>query len=258
MLLPWSKRSTIALGANGLAIKHNNALPVVLATADDCYQNAKVMTDALIAVADTVEADAVEFVVSNHFVRYIVLPWQGGVVSRQDWIALAQHAFRKQFGAVAEQWDVRVSLAAYGQSVVACAIEQSLINSLQTIASEQGWQLAVIEPVLMTLMQTLTLQKEKVWVLIGEPERVLLATYIDGEWKSFAMINPPKGLEITQSHQLIKRLLAETTSDEHPTKVLAYVTPQLKGDWTSDAVTIDTVNIGAGTGTNSALWMLNI
>jgi hypothetical protein len=153
---------------------------------------------------------------------------------------------------------VRVSLNDYGKQVVACAIDQALIDNLQSIGVENKWQISVIEPLLMTALQNISLENDNTWLLLGEPERVVLAEYHQGDWKSFSMINPPSGTEIEQSQQLLLRQLAQVKASDRPKQVLACLAPQLKGDLHIDTINIKSVHIGNKNTSNSALWMASI
>jgi len=259
VLLPWSKSTTIALGANGIAIKTHDATPKSLVKLDSCYQNINDLTSSLMDVVDQIDATSVNFLISNHFVRYIVLPWQAGVVSRKEWIALAEHAFRESYGHVAEQWEVRVSLTRYGEQVVACALDQALIDSLHAVAVDNRWHINIIEPLFMTVLQNIRLENEHAWLLLGEPERVLLAEYQDGEWRGFSMINPPVGKEFEQSQQLLIRQLTQTQGSGRPKQILACMAPQLKGDLHIDGIRVQSLRIGDVNKTsNCALWMAGL
>ena len=258
MLLPWSKPTTIALGANGIAITPNDEPSKSLVKLDGCYQGVTDLATSLSEVSAEIDANAVNILVSNHFARYLVLPWQEGVVSRQEWVALAEHAFRNSFGPVAEQWEVRVSLNGYGERVVACALDQALIDSLQAIAVENQWQITAIEPLFMTALHQIRLEHENTWLLFGEPERIVLAEYQQGEWESFSMINPPRGMELAQSQQLLMRQLAQVEG-ARPKQVLTCLAPQLEGDLRIDGIHVKSLRIGNANKTNNcALWMASI
>lgn len=258
MLLPWSKSTTIALGANGIAVKVDGEEPKLLVKEKNCYKNSSALTDALMLVSKQIEAKSVRFIISNHFARYISIPWQDGVVARQEWIALAEHAFREIFGKMVENWEVRVSLNTFGKPVVSCAIDQALIDNLQLICVENKWQITSIEPFLMTLLPKISIENINTWMLIGEPERVMLVQYHHGDLQNFTVINPPNGTEIEQSQQLLLRLLTQFEESNYPIQLLACLAPQLKGNLHVDTLNIQSLPIGNRNMSNSALWMASI
>jgi len=258
VLLPWSKSTTIALGANGIAVKVDGEEPKLLVKEENCYKNSSVLTDSLMLVSKQIEAKSVRFIISNHFARYISIPWQDGVVAREEWIALAEHAFRESFGKLVENWEVRVSLKTFGKPVVSCAIDQSLLDNLQLISVENKWKITSIEPFLMTLLPKISIQNTNTWILLGEPERVMLVQYHDGSWQNFNMINPPSGTEIEQSQQLLLRQLTQVEGTNYPRQVLAYLAPELKGNLHIEMLNIQSLHVGNRNMSNSALWMASI
>ncbi|HSR01524.1 MAG TPA: hypothetical protein VLM20_01920 [Methylophilaceae bacterium] len=258
MLLPWSRSTTVALGANGIAVKVDGEEPKTLVKEEKCYKSSSALTEALVQASKQIEAGVVRFIISNHFVRYISIPWHDGLLARQDWVALAEHEFRKSFGKVAENWEVRVSLNNYGKRTVSCAIDQAFIDNLQLISVENKWQISSIEPFLMTALQNITLENQNTWMLLGEPERVVLVQYDQGDWKNFSVVNPPRGMEIEQSEQLLLRELTQVKESNCPKQVLACLAPELKGNLHIDSLNIKSVHIGNKNMLNSALWMVSI
>lgn len=259
MLLPWYKTSTIALGANGIALKEKGVPPKTLLHRDLCDQTVNNVIDALLTVSNQIQTQSVRFIVSNHFVRYAVIPWKEGITTRQEWVAFAEHAFRKSYGNVAEQWTVRVALNRYGQSVVASALDHTLVDALQALSLENNWKISAIEPFFMTVLNRTGLQSENTWVLLGEPERVILAQHHRGEWKNFTMINPPSGMEAEQSKQLLLRALSQLKTDARPKQVFTYFAPNLANEIRIDGLNIQSKKMGEDQEkNNSALWMVGI
>lgn len=276
-LLGTGNITTIALAVDGIALRESGKTAQMLASANTHYISRLDLTNALKSVASKIKAKRVRFVISNHFVRYGVLPWQAGITARQDWLALAQHDFRKRFGAVADQWQVRVSLNGYGKSVVTSAIDQAFLDDLQTLAQTQQWQIVSIEPVLSSVLQarhnsqkrTQENVAQNTWLIIAEPERVLLCETNQQEWQRFTQIAPPSGFEAEQTAQQILRSLQNSTlpdtklTQQKPREVLAFVAPSLinpEQRWESNEVRL---RIAKGDSnhlhqTNSAVWMAGL
>ncbi len=265
MWLPWSKSITIALGVDGIAICSEGSPPQVLHASDGWFQSAKDVVEALKGLQTEHAHVAVKYIVSNHFVRYSVLPWQPDINSRQDWIALAMHDFRKRYGSIADQWDVRVDLAGYGKSVLACGMDKTLIEAMQAKGQERNWKVKSIEPLLMSLMRSLSLDRPNDWLLIGEPSRIVLCEFVNNQWANFSVINPPPGQEVAQASQLISRASRQAENAKIPKHVHACLAPQLKGEWRFDdiqgisPIMIKAVNVGKlHHPSTTALWMANL
>lgn len=231
MLLPWSKPITLALSVDGIAVRVHKQLPRMLTAA-----SAKLTSSELLlkAFADVMQDEAVQtngkllrLVLSNHFVRYTALPWQPEISSREDWLAIAQHDFCKRYGNVAEGWKISVSMNEFGHNIVAAAMDESLIDGLHEIALQSGCKLVAIEPFLMSVVSQISSDADKQWLLIAEPERVLLCEIFDKQWQRFSVISPPHQQEVEQALLLVHRSLGMVEADERPTQVLQCSAPSL-------------------------------
>jgi hypothetical protein len=88
----------------------------------------------------------VTVVVSNAFVRYLLV--NGGKVlsGDEDRMALARHDFLKVYGGVAENWEIRISASDGGGKFLAGAADAGLIEELRKIFSATGFTLDSIQP----------------------------------------------------------------------------------------------------------------
>ncbi len=92
---------------------------------------------------------AVSVVLSNHFVRYLVLPWQPKVLRAPEVEQLARLRFAHRFGAAAQDWTIRCSDAGYGAAHLACAVDTALITDLHARLAAHGLRLVSLQPLLM-------------------------------------------------------------------------------------------------------------
>lgn len=90
----------------------------------------------------------VHVALSNHFVRFLVVPWRDGVPGRAEREALARHAFHERYGDAADAWAVRLGTAAYGRAALACATDRSLIEALRSACAARRLVLASAQPLL--------------------------------------------------------------------------------------------------------------
>ena len=167
----------------------------------------------------------IRLVLSNAFVRFAVLPWREGVVARQDWLGLARHAFRQDYGNVADAWSIRVSLGEYGAPVVASAIDQTFFDSLQLAAEKIGFKWQAILPLAMCLLN----RKQTGWLLIAEPQHLLLCQTAQGQWQQFSVAAPPSGQETLVAQQMIARALLPLGGVPTTTQVI--VAAKLSEQW---------------------------
>ena len=93
-----------------------------------------------------VSKGVVTVVLSNAFVRYLLV--NGGEVlsGEQERLALAKHDFLKVYGAVAQNWEIRISAADAEGKYLASAVDAELIEQLRHIFSVTGFNLDSIQP----------------------------------------------------------------------------------------------------------------
>lgn len=93
--------------------------------------------------------DAVAVVLSNHFVRYLLLPWQEDLSAPAEVEAWARMHFEQTYGAAAAQWTIRTCDGGYGQPQLACAVDTALVDQIGPCLAGQGMRLASLQPLLM-------------------------------------------------------------------------------------------------------------
>lgn len=228
MWLPWSKPGTLALSGVGIAFGLCGKKPQLLTDADFQWKDTNQLTDILAHSKNALKNQTVKVILSNTFVRYLVLPWQDGVMTQADWQAIAQHEFRKQFGTAAVDWLVQVALGRYGQTVLAAAIDNSLYTQLQAAAKQLSFNISAIEPLLMSVCNQ---NSSDTWVLVAEPQRLLLSQMHGGEWNQVIVDSPPAGQEYQHAEQLIQRSLLQLETTAQPSKIATYVSAALNKTW---------------------------
>lgn len=126
-------------------------------------------------------------ILSNHWVRYLVVPWQEHVFAQKDWLALAQNRFREQFGAKAAGWDVEISLQGYGRPVLAVATNRQMSEGLDYLADLYRWQLQATEPAFASLVNNFPRHwRGDKWLLMADNNHLLLAESKAGIWERFS------------------------------------------------------------------------
>ena len=226
----FQRRVTLAIAASGIALNITDYKTHVLTAADFQWQQANQLKTVIESHHALFRQQAVDVVLSNVLVRYTVLPWQDGVLKSSDWQVIAQHAFRSQYGAVAQHWHVAVQLGAFGRPVLAAAIDQSLIETLSQSAEQYGFTIYSITP-LLPLLRGLYPHDSNQWALIAEPARLLLCQFKQGDWVQVQVDVPAMGEEYKQSEQLITRSMLVIKPSEQPSVIASYVAPSLHPLW---------------------------
>jgi hypothetical protein len=123
----------------------------------------------------------VTLVLSNHFVRYVVLPAQDGVASLEEEAALARFHFTRIHGERVKSWDVRVS------DGLACAIDAALLAGIkEAFTKHKSARLASVQPALMAFYNRSRrrIPREGAWLLLAEQGRTCLARLAAHGWAS--------------------------------------------------------------------------
>ena len=129
----------------------------------------------------------VSVVLSNHFVRYVVLPWSD-VVSDEDWQALAQHQFRMVYGDVALEWVTTVAWQGPERPVLACASPKLLLDLLHGTVRTAGMRLQSVSPYFVASFNFCRrrLPDDGFWFGVIEPGRFSFGGVEQGTWVSVA------------------------------------------------------------------------
>lgn len=152
----------------------------------------------------------VTVVLSNHFVRYAVLPGEDSAATAEETAALARFHFAKIHGDRAKAWDVRVSEG------LACAIDTALLEGLKSCFAETKARLVSVQPALMAAYNRARgrVPREGAWVILAERGRTCLARLAPRGWASVY-----NGGE-TDAEALIERERNRALGEPMPSEVL--------------------------------------
>lgn len=88
----------------------------------------------------------VRFIVSDHFVRYLVLPWDAALRSAAERAAYLRHHFESVYGPRTADWSFAPDGGGEGATRVAAAMDRALVDALGDAAARASLALASIEP----------------------------------------------------------------------------------------------------------------
>lgn len=132
-------------------------------------------------------------VLSNHFLRYVVVPASEGVSGREEAVALARFHFSKIHGERARNWDVRLTDVRASRPQLASAADEGLLPALYAcFPKEARPRLTSVQPYLMSAFNRWRneIPGSGAWLLLLEPDRACLALIAKGNW---AMVQNLKG-----------------------------------------------------------------
>jgi hypothetical protein len=142
---------------------------------------------SMLAGESTSKPADVSVVLSNHFVRYIMLPWSD-VVSDEDWQALAQHQLRAVYGDIALDWATAVAWQGPERPVLACASPKVLLDTLHATVRSAGMRLQSVTPYFVAAFNFCRrrLPDDGFWFGVVEPGRCAFGGVEQGAWVSVA------------------------------------------------------------------------
>lgn len=114
-------------------------------------------------------------VLSNHFVRYAMVPEHADLADVDEERAFARHCFVRTYGAIAEQWDLRLERR-HSVARLASAVDADLIEGVRAAFREAGVPLESIQPHLMAAFNTFQrgMGRKHAWFAVVEPGNLCL------------------------------------------------------------------------------------
>jgi hypothetical protein len=122
--------------------------------------------------------------VSNHFVRYALVPAAGKLRGEAERGAAARHALRLTYGERADRWRVILGQGGDG-AAIAAGMEPEFVDGIATTLAAAGLRPVAIEPFLAAAFNCCrrSIGREPAWLAAAEPGRVCIAYLADGGWR---------------------------------------------------------------------------
>jgi hypothetical protein len=123
-------------------------------------------------------------VLSNHFMRYALVPWSDALDDETEEVAYARHSFNEMYGSDASNWELRISQGKAGIPQLACAVDARLPESLRDLFGRVGIGLKSIQPHLMVAYNAChaSLHDKSAWLALVEEGNLCLALLQKGKW----------------------------------------------------------------------------
>ncbi|WP_236692120.1 hypothetical protein [Pseudomonas fildesensis] len=86
-------------------------------------------------------------------VHYLMLPWQTGLCSADDWQGFAEATFSQQASIDAEQWQIQVANSTFGHARLAVATPRDLLRDLRDLFKLHRLPLVTCTPLLTAVAQ---------------------------------------------------------------------------------------------------------
>ena len=130
-------------------------------------------------------ADA-RLVLSNHFVRYTVVPWSDELSNEEEQAAFVRHRYTQVYGDAANDWEMLLSKGSAGVPRLASAIDRTLLDAARGIFAGSKIRLRSLQPYLMAAFNQWRREFDDggAWLALAEPGRLCLALLHQGQWHS--------------------------------------------------------------------------
>jgi hypothetical protein len=138
----------------------------------------------------------IEVLLSDRFVRYQILEWRPGVATRAEWRAYAMHGFTAVHGDTAKDWQFRIDLVPPGRPSLACAIDNTLVETLRDLSSKRASRLVGVRPQFVKLFNRKHFSahhKEQIWFAVVEDCHLCLGVQAGKTWRVLRNEAAPDG-----------------------------------------------------------------
>ncbi len=127
-----------------------------------------------------------QVMLANHFVRYAMVPWSGGLSNEAEEAAYAKHCFSQLYGTSAESWELRLNHDVAGAPQLASAVDGQLLQDLRAVFARANVKLRSVQPNLMAAYNNCHahLGKQDAWFAMFEQGNLCLGMVQQGHWGS--------------------------------------------------------------------------
>lgn len=125
---------------------------------------------------------AVDLELSNHFVRYLVIPRRRELRGRVEVEAFARHRFAQTYGPAAQEWELCV--AEGGATRVAAAVDRQLLAELRALCKRLKIPLRSVVPLFSAGFDQARIARDadRYWFVQRERGRVCIGCVELGQW----------------------------------------------------------------------------
>jgi len=158
--------------------------------------------------------------VSNHFVRYALVPAAGKLRGEGERTAAARHALRATHGERADRWRLVLGRGGDGDAIAA-GMEPELVDGITATLTAAGLRPCAIEPFLAAAFNGArrSIGREAAWLAVAEPGRVCVAYLEQGAWRRLRSERVRNRLE-DELPAVLERLRLADGIDAGPGRVL--------------------------------------
>ena len=128
-------------------------------------------------------------ILSNHFVRFAVVPWRDEVIKEGEREALARHCLRAAYGNSVNDSDICVSDSGFRKNALASTVERPFLAGIRDIFASAGISVTSIQPYFMSAFNRFRNNlsaRPNLCLAIAEPRRATIGLYDEAGWQLIA------------------------------------------------------------------------
>lgn len=131
-----------------------------------------------------------EILLSESFVRHVLLPWSPLVYGKSERAALLQACFADAYGDSSLDWLLVADRGEYEAAAPASGVERSLLNRIAAILASRRIRLRSVTPFFSAVFNRYSpgSAPRPTVLAAGDSEWTTLATFVDGRWNSLRSI----------------------------------------------------------------------
>jgi hypothetical protein len=121
-------------------------------------------------------------VLSNHYARFLMLPWDETLARPAERRAYLEHHFSQVYGGRVAEWSFAVDRFGRGAQRLAAAVDRALVDALRQLAAKRRFALAGAQPLLIDAFnrERRAAQETVFFFAVLEPGRATLLLVRDG------------------------------------------------------------------------------
>lgn len=136
-------------------------------------------------------------ILSNHFVRYLLVPWHDELTGPDERLALARHAFAQVYGDAAGAWTLRLAEGPWGGAAPAAAVDSGLLQAIEDAAQKAHVQLASVQPYWMAAVNQFRAELASTGCFaLVEPGKLCIGVYRNQSWQELAARRVSPGADL--------------------------------------------------------------
>jgi len=193
-------------------------VPCGLSEGPYLWRGAVASLGAILGELSDVRSMAATLILSNHFVRYAVIPQEDKLDGEIEYQAYARHYFTALYGELANQWEIRISNGGYSTSCLASAVDYELIANVNEMLMKASVKSVSLQPLFMAMFNCWRrqLHEPTFCLAFAETDRLCLAKITHGEWISLRNQRVADSVEQTLTRLLAHEALLQESDGAMP------------------------------------------